>query len=402
MPSPPFPPRPIPPSRQDDPYAGARAPPRVPPNIPARPYLQQNEASRTPRSILRPTPPSHMSTPHHPTPNPLISRSQPLPPIPRSTTTSPYNHHHTSSSPELRPHADNAWAPRVCPHPQQHLPDLSQTGNPSISTHPSSHIIPRPRADQDDIPQRRSGFAARVNPQLVPGFRGRSASDVRIVHTPPPDLDPDRLARACGQQAPYRHDDRGRQPIHIDPQSSRLKDNATVRTIDAAPSHPPVPKARVSHMYRRLDALTRRFTHRAMDYISFEDVAVIHKRDSHLREQLRRKRSDRLHEKDPNFRGLICRRSGLSCRCSRLSRCDRCSARGRAPLCFHSNRHRRVSTLPPHRRRRMRRGVDKDWLVTHYSLFRFISLIQSSRYLSKWPLPCTAESRSPPPTHRLV
>lgn len=48
-----------------------------------------------------------------------------------------------------------------------------------------------------------------------------------------------------------------------------------------------------------------------MDYVAFEDVAVTHKRDSNLREQLRRKRSDRLQEKDPKFRRWIRRPSDL-------------------------------------------------------------------------------------------
>ena len=309
MPSPPFPPRPVPPSRQDDPYGGGRGHPRAPPNTPIRPHISPNEAPLTPRSILRPAPSSYMFTPHNPTADPQIPRPQPLPPIPRTTTTSPYYHHHTSSSPELRPRVDNAWAPRVRPYPQQYPSDLSQTENAPSPSHPSSHIIPRPRGDQDDAAQRRSGFTARVNRHFVPGISGRSTSDVRIAHTPPPDLDPDRLARVCGQPAPtsvYRHDDRDRQGVPIDTQLSRLKDPGPVRNADASPSHPPVPKIRVSHMYRRLDALARRSGRRAMDYVSFEDVAVIHKRDSHLREQLRRKRSERLQEKDPSFRRWIC------------------------------------------------------------------------------------------------
>lgn len=304
MPSSPFPPRPVPPSRQDDSYGGGPSHSRAPPNISIRPYLPQSEAARAPRSILRPTPPSYMSTPHDPMTNPHISRPQP-PPILPSTTPSPYHHHHTSSSPELRPRVDNAWAPRVRPYPQQYLPDLSQTGNPSSPTHPSSHIVSRPRAEQDDTTQRRSGFAARVNPHFVPGIRGRSASDVRAIHTPPPDLEPDRQARACGQPPPtgaYRHDDLGRHGIHVDTPSSRLNDPGTARSADASPSHPLVPKIRVSHMYRRLDALARRSARRAMDYVSFEDVAVIHKQDSQLREQLGRKRSERLQGKDPTFR----------------------------------------------------------------------------------------------------
>ena len=299
MPSPPFPPRP-PPSRKDDPYGSGRGHPRAPPNTPVRPPPLPNDTSRMPRSILRPTP-SYMLTPYDPTANPQITRPQLQPPIPRSTTTSPY-HHHTSSSPELRPRVDNAWAPRVRPYSQQDPPDLSQTGNTSSPTH-LSHIVPRPRADLDDAVQRRSGFAARVNPHFVPGIRGRTASDVRITHTPPPDLDPDRLARACGQTASisvYRHDDRGRPAL--DTPSSRLKNPGSVRNTDTSPSHPPLPKIKVGHMYRRLDALARRSGRRAMDYVSFEDVAVIHKRDSHLREQLRRKRSERLQEKDPSFR----------------------------------------------------------------------------------------------------
>ncbi|KAH0828871.1 hypothetical protein J3R83DRAFT_2258 [Lanmaoa asiatica] len=265
-----------------------------------------NEVARTPRSILRPTPPSHLSTPHDSTANPQISRPQP-PPIPRSITPSPYHHHHTSSSPELRPRVDNAWAPRVRPYPQQHPPEPSQTENASSPIHPSSHIVPRPHGEQDDAVQRRSGFAARVNPQFVPGIRGRSASDVRVAHTPPPDLELDRLARACGQPAPtgaYRHNDLGRQTVPTDTPSSRFKDSGTGRGPDASPSHPPVPKIRVGHMYRRLDALARRFDRRAMDYVSFEDVAAIHKRDSQLREQLRRKPSERLQEKDPSFHAI--------------------------------------------------------------------------------------------------
>jgi hypothetical protein len=306
MASSPFPPRPVPPSRQDDPYGGGRGHPRAPPNTPVRPYIPPNEPPRTPRSILRPIPSSYMFTPHNPTANPQNPRPQPPPPIPRSTTTPPHHHHHTSSSPELRPRADNAWAPHVRPYPQQHLSDLLQTGNAPSPSHPSSHIIPRPRGDQDDASQRRSGFAARVSRHFVPGIP--STSDVRIAHTPPPDLDPDRLARACGQPAPtsvYRHDDRGRQCVPIDMPSSRLKDPGTVRNADA-PSYPPVPKIRVSHMYRRLDALARRSGRRAMDYVSFEDMAVMHKRDSQLREQLRRKRSERLQEKDSSFRRWIC------------------------------------------------------------------------------------------------
>ncbi|KAF8551528.1 hypothetical protein OG21DRAFT_1486906 [Imleria badia] len=306
MPSPPFPPRPAP-SRKDDLHGGGCGQPRAPPNTSVRSPLPPNDALHMPRSILRPTPLSYISTPHDPTASPQIPRPQPPPPIPHSTTASPYHHHHTSSSPELRPRVDNAWAPRVRPYPQQHPSDLSQTGNTPSPTHPSSHIVPRPRADLDDATQRRSGFAVRVNPHFVPGIRGRSASDVRIVHTPPPDLDPDRLARACGQPALinfYRHDDRGRPGVPIDAPSSHLKDPGSVRNADAPPSHPPLPKIRVGHMYRRLDALARRSSRRAMDYISFEDVAVIHKRDSQLREQLRRKRSERLQEKDPSFHAI--------------------------------------------------------------------------------------------------
>ena len=298
MPSPPFPPRPAPP-RQDDPYGGGRSQSRAPPNTPLRPYLPQNEAVRTPRSILRPTPLSYMSTPHDPTANPQISRPQPPP-----TTPSPYHHHHTSSSPELRPRVDNAWAPRVRTYPQQHPPDVSQIRNAPSPTRPSSHIVMRLRGEQDDPTHRRSGFGVRADTQFVPGFRGRSASDARIAHTPPPDLEPDRLARACGQPAPagpYRNDDPSRQgPIDTP------KDPGTARSADIAPSRPPVPKIRVGHMYRRLDTLARRSARRAMDYLSFEDLAVIHKRDSQLREQLRRKRSERLQEKDPSFRRWIC------------------------------------------------------------------------------------------------
>ena len=215
-----------------------------------------------------------------------ILRHTPVRHSPRS-----YNHNHTSSSPELRPRADNVWAPRARPEHTQ----------PSQS---SSHFIPRPRPDNDDSPHRRSGFAARVSSYFVPSFRGRSASDVRIAHTPPPDLEPDRLARACGQlapSAPYRHDDRS-----CNDSPSAHKDPPT-----DLPFHPPIPKARVGHMYRRLDALTRRSGRRAMDYVAFEDVAVTHKRDSNLREQLRRKRSDRLQEKDPKFRRWIRRPSDL-------------------------------------------------------------------------------------------
>ncbi|KAG8220575.1 hypothetical protein J3R82DRAFT_3309 [Butyriboletus roseoflavus] len=299
MPSPPFPPRPVPLSRQDDLDTGGRSQSRAPSNTPLRPYLPQTEAVRTPRSILRPTPLSHMSTPHDPTANPHISRPQPPP-----TASSPYHHHHTSSSPELRPRVDIAWAPRVRPYPQQYPSDLSQIGKTSSPIRPSSHIVPRVRGEQDDAIQRRSGFAARVNQQFVPGFRGRSASDVRIAHTPPPDLEPDRLARACGQPAPtgpYRHGDLG---VPIDTSSSGFKDPGTSRSADASPSHPPVPKIKVGHMYRRLDTLARRTTHRAMDYLSFEDLAGIQRRDSQLREQLRRKRSERLQEKDPSFHAI--------------------------------------------------------------------------------------------------
>ncbi|KAG9308581.1 hypothetical protein JVU11DRAFT_11685 [Chiua virens] len=280
MPSPPFPPRPAPtPSHQDD--------PRLPSNSPSRPYPSQND----PRSILRPSP----TSPHNPSTNP-----QP-PPIPRSitTTSSPYHHHHTSSSPELRPRADNTRPPRVRPYTQQHLPDLSQPANTSAPTHTSSHFIPRPRPGQDNP---KHALVARLNLQSVPGNRGRSASDVRIVHTPPPDLEPDRLARACGQPAhgAYRLNDRARQGDLIDSRSSRSKDPEA----DPSPSHPPVPKIRVGHMYRRLDALARRHGHRAMDYVSIEDIAAIHKHDSQLREQLRRKRSDRLQERDPTFHAI--------------------------------------------------------------------------------------------------
>ena len=316
MPSPPFPPRPPPTLRQDDPPSAPRTLPRAPPTTPARP--PQSDAARTPRSILRASPSSHTSIPHDAFANPSVFRPQPAPPAPRSATTSPYHHHHTSSSPELRPRADNAWAPRVRPSPQQHPPDRAQTPNPPAPAHPSSYFIPRPRPDQDDSPHKRGGLAARISPHFVPTFRGRSASDVRVAHTPPPDLEPDRLARACGQQAstsPYRHNDRARQSTHFDPSPSRLRDSAALPTSDASPSHPPVPRVRIAHMYRRLDALTRRSARRAMDYVNFEDVAVIHRRDSHLREQLRRKRSERLQEKDPKFRRWIYRRSGLYCRC---------------------------------------------------------------------------------------
>jgi hypothetical protein len=41
-----------------------------------------------------------------------------------------------------------------------------------------------------------------------------------------------------------------------------------------------------------------------MDYVNFEDMAVIHKRDNQLREQLCRKRSERLQEKDPSFHAI--------------------------------------------------------------------------------------------------
>lgn len=296
----PFPPRPAPTSRQDDPYGGGRGHPRVPFNTPVHLQLLPNDASRVPRSVVHPTSFSYVPTAHGPTPNQQIPRPQP--PTPRSTTAAPYNHHHTSSSPELRPRADNAWAPRVRPYPQQHPSDLSQTGNAPSPSHASSYIVSRPRADHDDAAQRRSGFATRVNPHFVPGIRGRSASDVRIVHTPPPDLDPDRLARACGQpnlSSVYRRDDRGRQ-VPFGTPSSRLKDS--VRDADASPSRPPLPKIRVGHMYRRLDALARRSGRHVMDYIGFEHVANIHTRDSKLREQLRRKQSERLQEKDPSFR----------------------------------------------------------------------------------------------------
>lgn len=54
-------------------------------------------------------------------------------------------------------------------------------------------------------------------------------------------------------------------------------------------------------MYRQLDALARRSGRRAMDCVGFQDMAVVHHQEDR-REQLRRKRSDRLQEKDPNFR----------------------------------------------------------------------------------------------------
>jgi hypothetical protein len=58
-------------------------------------------------------------------------------------------------------------------------------------------------------------------------------------------------------------------------------------------------------MYRRLDTLARRSNHRAMDYLSLEDVGAMYKHDNQLREQLRRKRSERIQDKDPSFRELI-------------------------------------------------------------------------------------------------
>ncbi|KIJ09994.1 hypothetical protein PAXINDRAFT_172261, partial [Paxillus involutus ATCC 200175] len=61
---------------------------------------------------------------------------------------------------------------------------------------------------------------------------------------------------------------------------------------------------KLSHMYRRLDTLARRSNHRAMDYLSLEDVGAMYKHDNQLREQLRRKRSERIQDKDPSFHAI--------------------------------------------------------------------------------------------------
>ncbi|KAF9218737.1 hypothetical protein BS17DRAFT_790792 [Gyrodon lividus] len=283
MPSSPFAPCPAPSSRQDDspggPHTNLRAPPYAGSNTHSHP--SQSEAVRTPRSILRPPNPPQA----HPQYDPPMHQHPPRPQLPHNsrTTASSSYHHHTTSSPELRPRVDSTWAPRVR---QQH--DLAQTGYASGPV-AQSHV---PRFPRD------LGQGRHVHSQLGAG-RGRSLSDVRTAQTSPVDLESDRLARACGQSA--------------EGHSSRLRGGRRQEYDDAGmnhttprpePSRPPVPKIKPSQMYRRLDALARRSTHRAMDYLSFEDVAAMYKSDNQLREQLRRKRSERLQDRDPNFHAI--------------------------------------------------------------------------------------------------
>ncbi|KAF9236012.1 hypothetical protein BU15DRAFT_23820, partial [Melanogaster broomeanus] len=131
------------------------------------------------------------------------------------------------------------------------------------------------------------------------------------------DLETDRLARACGQTTSvtsYPREDWSRGGVaypRADAQSSRSRwrrqeyDDAGMNYSSprSEPSKPPVPRIKHSQMYRRLDALARRSGHRAMEYLNSDYVAAVCKNDNQLREQLRRKRSERMEHRDPNAIG---------------------------------------------------------------------------------------------------
>ncbi|KIK79935.1 hypothetical protein PAXRUDRAFT_159955 [Paxillus rubicundulus Ve08.2h10] len=263
-------------AHQDDPPGG-------PHNNPGAPYPgpsthPQSQVLRAPRSILRP-PNSPSSHSHY---NLAISQQPPRPQIPHNsrTTASSSHHHHTASSPELRPRVDTIWAPRV-----RQQRDIAQTGyTPGPVT--QSHV---PRIP-GEFGQRRNTYG-----QLGDG-RVRSFSELRTSQTPVVDLEGDRLARACGQPA---------EPSRLRGRRQEYDDAGTNVAIPRPePSRPPVPKMKPGHMYRRLDALARRSNHRAMDYLSLEDVGAMHKRDDQLREQLRRKRSERMQDRDSSFHAI--------------------------------------------------------------------------------------------------
>ncbi|KIJ63537.1 hypothetical protein HYDPIDRAFT_168366 [Hydnomerulius pinastri MD-312] len=316
MPLSPFTPRPSPSSsRQEDSGTAAHGNPRTPyASSSAHPHNSQSEAVRPPRSILRPPNPSQNHLQYDTAMQPYVPRPQLSH---NSRTTAPstsYQHHHTSSSPELRPRADSAWAPRA-----RQFHDLAQTGYTSCP--PNQPHMPRFARDSDSYPSKRNSLNPRILNQHGAG-RGRfpSLPDVRMSRTPPADLDRDRLARACGQSAmlmSYSREDRSRREGDYPPAEGQWS-RSRVRHQDSAdaamsgssptrppePTKPPTPRIKASQMYRRLDALARRYNHRAMDYLSFEDVVSMYKNDNSLREQLRRKRSDRMQEMDPGFHAI--------------------------------------------------------------------------------------------------
>ncbi|KAH7883431.1 hypothetical protein F5I97DRAFT_1981873 [Phlebopus sp. FC_14] len=311
----PFNPRPAPTaaSRPEDPATSGTRQPFA--NSSA--LRSPNEAVRQPRSILRP---SHPPQPR-PTYDPLMHQytSRPPPqPHPNASRIEPNHHYQRPITPDLRPRADSAWAPR--PPTSRAYHELIPSGYISGPAATLAYIPPRFLRDPPPpSPYDAHGIKRNSMPPHIHNLPGRffyspHFPDLsgRMPRTPPADLEGDRLARACGQSPAivYAREEGAPAPASEGQSSSRIlrgrqRDCGESTTNGDTPnpetSRPLVSKIKPSQMYRRLDALARRYNHRAMDYLSFEDVVVMYKNDVQLRGQLLERQNGRVLERDPGF-----------------------------------------------------------------------------------------------------
>ncbi|KAH7920559.1 Rho GTPase activation protein [Leucogyrophana mollusca] len=282
------------PARSDERMSNADGSPRAPPTN-SNANSRDEPMKPPPRSILRQ---SHGQTPqqHYEEPN-YYSRRGSLPQSP----TSGQQHQAFATPSNYSPHASVPRTPRASDVPQPHL--YYEGAPPNLTNR-----IPTPRTPRDVEPFQKRNSLPAFN-QSPSTDRDRFMSLPEVYGTPEVELD--RFARAHGAPVPMRRPQHRQGDVgsSSDAHFSRFQgrfDEAPgprsgIALPPAEPQHPHVPRASPNQMYRRLDALVRRDKHRAMDYLAFEDVVELYKRDTALREQMRERKGVRT-DRDPHFR----------------------------------------------------------------------------------------------------
>ncbi|EGO00636.1 hypothetical protein SERLA73DRAFT_71637 [Serpula lacrymans var. lacrymans S7.3] len=221
--------------------------------------------------------------------------SDPQPISSRHTLDSP----HSSPRPSSQPVSSSKFdCPR--PPPRSILRQPNHEIPPAPYFYESSPLNGNPRVTSSQAPP--GAEAAHKRNSLPADFQSLTTNRDRHLSLPAgllsprvseADMEKDRLARACGQTAmPLFYDQRRGPYIEGLASSSRPSSRFHEHIEEDPDSHmssgqqlPYVPKLNPHKYYRKLDGLLRRDKHRAMDYLLYEDVLTLYKRDGAMREQ---------------------------------------------------------------------------------------------------------------------
>ncbi|KAH7909585.1 hypothetical protein BJ138DRAFT_1154888 [Hygrophoropsis aurantiaca] len=284
--------------------------------MPTTPFF--NRPSQTPAHIDERRSSVNLSPRAPPTNSNANARDEPMKPPPRSILRQPHgmtpqqyydepNRYGRRGSPAQSPstaqqHSSSSGPSNYNPHasavPRTPRADVTQSHLYYEGTPPNSSnriVTPRIPRDIESFQKRNSLPAFNQSPNTD---RDRFGSLPEVLNSP--DAETDRFSRtrdAPGTMRRPRQSEIG--PLETQPARfhGNYNEAPSPRSGPAPPlldsQHPHVPRASPNQLYRRLDALVRRSKHRAMDYLAFEDVVELYKRDTALREQMRERKSIR-------------------------------------------------------------------------------------------------------------